>query len=279
MDGLRPCAEDPGRCRRSVTDEAAARRLAAEQHGVVAAASCASRASRPGGAQPDRLTTAGWPSPTRCCELTAAPRRLLRTFSAAVLDTGPGAVLSGLSAAHHWGLSGCPLTSRPAGAGPAARGGQPTLSTHPPQSGSSPTAGRRCIGGDRRLLRPELRRTPAVRVLHRSSAQNASSNGSGPTACSAALRSMALLDELGRRGRNGCAGLRTYLDARGVALHADGDRGSRPDCSRSCARRGLVFERQVDTGDDERGADGSTSGTSAAAGGRAAERRHHTVAH
>ena len=228
---------------RSVTDEATARRLAAEQHGVVSRRQLReqgvpARAVR-SMADSDRWLAVG----DEVLELAGSTEGLLRTFSAAVLDAGPGAVLSGLSAAHHWGLTGCPP--------------HPVRTVRTSSSRRVPTLSRCtqirslperwiCELEGITVLRPEYVALQlfsccayprAERLVERLWSDRLLSGAS----------LMALLDELGRRGRNGCAGLRTYLDARGVHYTPTAS-GVETRLLQVLREAGLLFERQVDSG-------------------------------
>lgn len=228
---------------RSVIDEAVARELAAAQHGVVSR-----RQLRVHGV-PARSVRSLAESPRwrmlgdEVLELVGSTDHQLRRFAAGVLDAGPGAVLSGPSAAHHWGLTGCPPS--------------PIRTVRTSSSNRAPTLSRCtqiralperwvCELEGIPVLRPEYVALQLFAQYRAERAERLVERLWADRLLSAASLS-ALLDDLGRRGRNGVAGLRAYLEVRGPGYVPTAS-GVETRLLQILRDDGHEFERQVDSG-------------------------------
>jgi very-short-patch-repair endonuclease len=220
-----------------------ARRLAAVQHGVVG------RGQLRAQGVPTRSVRSMAASSRWCArgdevlELVGSTDHLLRRFSAAVLDAGPGAVLSGTSAAHHWGLTGCPPS--------------PVHTVRTSSSSRVPTLSRCtqvralperwvCELEGIPVLRPEYVALQLFAVYRAERAERLVERLWADRLLSARSLS-ALLDDLGRRGRNGVAGLRAYVEVRGPG-YVPAASGVETRLLQILRDSGHEFDRQVDSG-------------------------------
>ncbi len=174
---------------------------------------------------------------------TGAPRSTSQATMAAVLDAGHGAALSHLSAAHRWGRTACRL--------------QPFTVV---RTGNSR---RRSILADVRRVRelPDrwvtlLDGVPVVRPELLALQLFADCSEARAERLTDRLWSDRLLsgdsvarflDELGRRGRNGTAGLRRYLDRRGPGYVPPAS-GLESRVKELLESAGIEMDRQVDSG-------------------------------
>ncbi len=174
----------------------------------------------------------------------SAPNRGQRVL-AAVLDAGPGARLSHRSAAAWWGVRGSPLEPLQAVRTLRSHRRSPLCDIHVVRD--LPDRWVTVLDGVP-IVRPEL---AALHLF--ASCRELQAERWVETLWSLRLldgRSLArFLEELGRRGRNGTAGLRRYLRSRG--------RGYTPAASSLEARvlqilreAGISMRRQVDSGGD-----------------------------
>jgi very-short-patch-repair endonuclease len=225
--------------------EAHARRLAERRHGVVA-----HRELRAVGLTRDDIAylcgTARWERASdEVLKLQGAPRSTAATIAAAVLDAGAGARLSDLSAAARWGLAGCRLWPLTACTSSTSRRRSELIKVNRVRR----LPDRWCTELDGiPIIRPELLAVRLFALEHPLRAATLTDRLwsmrllSGPSIAS-------LLDDMGARGRNGIAGLRTYLKERGP--------GYVPPASNLESRvkqillaAGIAVRCQVDSGGD-----------------------------
>ncbi len=230
---------------RPSTTEEVARMLAATHHGVVCRrqlreAGCSERSIRRLFAHPR------WEVVTdQVIRIVGVPRTDQMQLCAAVLDAGPDAVVSHLTAANCFGLSGCAL--RPV-----------TITRLSSSTRTSSLAevhrvrrlppGWLTVLDDLPIVRPELlamqlfavcRFERAERLVERLWADRLLSG-----------RSLGrLLDEYGARGRDGIGGLRRYVDERGPD-YTPAASGVETRLLQLLRGVGLEFRRQVDSGDE-----------------------------
>lgn len=188
----------------------------------------------------------------RWVELTDEVLRLAGTapstaqqVAAAVFDAGPGAVLSHLSAANWWGLSGCPALP--------VHVTRTSSTTRQPNLAAAHRVRRlpdRWVTCHRGLpvVRPELlalhlyaacRPARAERLVDRLWSMRLLSGSSLG----------AFLAEVPRSGTNGAAGLRRYHAERGETYRPP-DSGLESRFQQIARAAGIPFRRQVDVGDD-----------------------------
>ncbi len=165
----------------------------------------------------------------------------------AVLDAGPRARLSHYSAGRIWGLKGCSL--RPFQAVRAATTTRVSTLASVRRLEHLPDRWVTNLDGIP-IVRPELLAMQLFDVCSPTRAATLTDRLWSYRLLSG--RSIkALLDEFGRRGRNGTAGLREYFDVRGIDYvpPASGLEGRAMEL---LAEADIPMERQVDTGDDDR---------------------------
>lgn len=192
--------------------EERARLLAAQRHGVVSRSEL-----RDVGLNSDHIDhlcgTTRWERASgEVLMLRGAPRSTAATIAAAVLDAGAGARLSDRSAASRWGLTGCRLRPLTACTASASRRRSSLIEVHRVRR----LPDRWCTELDGiPIIRPELLAVRLFALEHPVRAATLTDRLwsmrllSGPSIAS-------LLDDMGARGRNGIAGLRQYLDERGL---------------------------------------------------------------
>jgi very-short-patch-repair endonuclease len=229
-----------------VFDEAAIR-LAERHHGVVSI-----RALRDCGASRSDIQSLRDSRHWECVG-TSVLRRVgsasteLQRVTIAVLDDGPGSVLSHSSAAHLWGVRGCSLAPIHVVTTVSSRYRSTSVRRH--RVRRLPAEWRTELDGIP-IARPELTALQLFASFRYEKAERLVD----------ALWSMRLLSiasigrfvvDMGRMGRNGTAGVRRYLD--------DRPQGDRPPESGLESRTiqilrsaGLALERQVDVGSDDR---------------------------
>ncbi len=229
----------------AVTPEEQARRLAARRHGVVALSELRAAGLTRGQVHHlcvsprwDRLSD-------RVLMLHGAPRTTAAELAAGVLDAGPDARLSDRSAAHRWGLSGCRLRPLTACRVSSTRQ-QPQLIR---ASRVRRLPDRWCTELDGvPIIRPELLAVRLFALEHELRAATLVDRLwsmrllSGPSID-------ALLDDMGRRGRNGIAGLRAYLAERGPGYVPPAS-NLESRMQRILADAGIPVRRQIDSGSE-----------------------------
>ncbi len=165
--------------------------------------------------------------------------------TAAVLDAGAGAALAYLSAASVWGLTGCPLRPLHVVRTSSSRRHCALARVH--RVRSLPPRWSTVLDGIP-IVRPELL---ALQLFAACSSDRAElltdrlwSNRllSGPSVAR-------FLDQMGRRGRNGTAGLRSYLEVRGPTYVPPAS-GLESRASKILRDVGIRMRRQVDSGGD-----------------------------
>jgi very-short-patch-repair endonuclease len=226
-----------------VPDGSEARRLAEQHHGAVSRAQLRD-AGLTFRAIDQLARSRNWTAVTRrVFRRTGSPDTAEQRLTIAVLDAGPGAVLSHLTAAQRWGLAGCPL--------------EPINVTR--ASTTSWVTGRAIVHRVRSLppiwtttlqhipiVRPELLALQLFAVCSFGRAERLTDRLwsmrllSGPSI-------ERFLDDHGRRGRNGTAGVRTYLEARGPSYVPPAS-GLESRFMELMAGAGIPMRRQVDSG-------------------------------
>jgi very-short-patch-repair endonuclease len=218
--------------------------LAESQHGVVARRQLRDAGLSPGAIRALERSPHWAVVTSEVFRRVGAPRSPEQLVTVAVLDAGPGAVLTDLSGAAWWGLTGCslePVHALRCGA-PSRRVSELAVVTRVRRLPSRWTTELRGVP----VVRPELlalrlfavcREERAERLVERMWSMRLLSGGSIAI----------FLDDLGERGRNGTRGLRDYLAARGP--------GYTPPASGLEARAmqlfrdvGVDLRRQVDSG-------------------------------
>lgn len=165
----------------------------------------------------------------------------------AVLDAGPRAILSHLSAARIWGLVGCSL--RPFHAIRASTTTRVSTLTSVRRIDRLPDRWVTNLDGVP-IVRPELLALQLFDVCSHERASTLTDRLWSYRLLSG--RSIdTLLDELGARGRNGTAGLRAYFEIRGIDYTPPAS-GLEGRAMKLLDEAGIPMERQVDTGDDDR---------------------------
>ena len=225
--------------------ERVARELAATHHGAVAR-----RELRAHGCSHDQVRhlfdSPRWRRWTdEVAVLVGAPHTDAQEIAAAVLDAGTGARLSHASAGNWWGLSGCPLRPVQVCRTGSSRRGSTLCRIHEvrtlPEEWTTELRGIPVVRPE--LLALQLFATStfgrAERLVERMWSDRLLS---GPSL-------QRLLDSYGSRGRNGSAGLRAYLDARGDA-YVPAATGVESRAVQILRGAGLDFRRQVDSGGD-----------------------------
>lgn len=185
--------------------------LAEEQHGLITR-----RQARESGVSKQHLVhlgrTRGWEAlSTEVLRRRGSPATLAQRQLALILDAGPGAVLSHLPAARQWGASGCPAWPLHVVRTSRTHSAPPGIHVHTVRA--LPQEWVTVLDGIP-IVRPELLALQLFAVCRDERAERLVD----------ALWSMRLLSgaslarflhQLGRRGRNGTAGLRRFLDTRG----------------------------------------------------------------
>lgn len=221
--------------------------LAEQQHGLLARFQLRS-ISTSRQALHDRLhSSSNWEQLTdHVFRRTGAPRTRAQSTLAAVLDSGEGAALSHESAARWWGSAGCSLrpfhvvrTSR------STRGSTlavvHTVRRLPPEWVTS-------LEGVP-IVRPELLALQLFAVCSEGRAERLVENLWSMRLLSGASLQR-FLDDLGRRGRNGTAGLRRYLEPRGPN-YTPAASGVESRAIQLLRESGIEMRRQVDSGGDQ----------------------------
>jgi very-short-patch-repair endonuclease len=217
--------------------------LAEEQHGLITR-----RQARELGVSRQHLVhlgrTRGWEAlSTEVLRRRGSPATLGQRQLALILDAGPGAVLSHLPAARHWGASGCP--SWPLHVVRTSR-------THSSPSGvivhtvrSLPQVWVTVLDGIP-VVRPELLALQLFAVCREQRAERLVDSLWAMRLLSG--RSLIrFLHELGRRGRNGTAGLRRYVEVRGDRYTPPAS-GLEGRAIQILGGAGVHLRRQVDSG-------------------------------
>jgi very-short-patch-repair endonuclease len=220
--------------------------LAAAQHGV--ATRTQARALGCTRFAVDHLIGSGrWSEVTdEVLRLNGAPRTVSQELMEAVLDGGPGAALSHLSAGHWWGLSGCAL--RPIQIVRVSSSVRSTELARIHRVRELPRGAISVLRGVP-VVRPELLALQLFAVCTWPRAQRLTDRLwskrllSGPSIGR-------FLDRYGRRGRNGTAGLRVYLEERG-SDYVPPASGLESRFMELMASAGIPMRRQVDLGEDE----------------------------
>ena len=179
--------------------------------------------------------------------LVGSPTTREQTVLAAVLDSGPGAFLSHMSVAHWWGLSGCALHPLHVVRTSASRRRTELARLHRvrdlPQRWTTTHLGVP-------VARPELLALQLFAVCRFERAERLVDR-----LWSSRLLSGWSLDhfvhDYCRRGRDGSAGLRAYLEPRGVG-YVPPDSGLESRFDQIVRGEELEFRRQVHTGGEER---------------------------
>lgn len=172
-----------------------------------------------------------------------APRSTNQATMAAVLDSGPGAALSHLSAANRWGREACRL--RPFTVVRVANSRRTSTLAEVHRVRALPDRWLTRLDGIP-IVRPELLALQLFAVCSDGRAERLTDRLwsdrllSGPSIAR-------FLDDLGRRGRNGTAGLRRYLDARG-SRYIPPASGLESRFKELLDSVGVTMLRQVDSG-------------------------------
>ena len=224
----------------------AARELAAGQHGLVSRWQL-----REIGLDPDRIhhlfRSPYWSKVTdEVAALNGSPVSTAREVVAAVLDAGPGAVLSHLPAGRWWGQRGCRLDPVEVVRVGATRRRVTRAQVH--RVRSLPEAWVTELDGVA-VVRPELLALQLFAVQRFERAERLVERLWSDRLLSG--RSLTrFLDQYGRRGRNGTAGLRRYLEPRGTG-YVPAASGIESRAVQILAGADICVRRQVDVGDDE----------------------------
>lgn len=190
------------------------------------------------------IDSGGWAAVTsRVLARTGAPRTDGQVLMAAVLDGGPGAVISHLTAARWWGLRACPLlpihitrTSNSSRRTELAR-------THRVRDLPEPW----CTSlRDVPIVRPELLALQLFAVCSEPRAERLVDRLWSDRLLSGASIQR-FVDRMGKRGRNGTAGLRRYLKARGPDYVPPAS-GLESRVMELARQLGIDLRRQVDSG-------------------------------
>ena len=221
--------------------------LAATQHGVVSRAQLIELDW--GYGEIDWLVRSGqWQRVTSLVLRRAgSPATNRRAAVEAVLDAGPGAHLSHISAARAWGLKGCSL--RPFQAIRAATTTRVSTLARVRRVDRLPARWVTNLDGIP-IVRPELL---AMQLFDSCSPERAATltDRLWSYRLLSGRSIHALLEEFGARGRNGTAGLRAYFDVRGIDYTPPAS-GLEGRAMQLLDEAGIPMERQVDTGDDDR---------------------------
>ncbi len=178
---------------------------------------------------------------------TGSPATDRRSAVEAVLDAGPRARLSHISAGRAWGLKGCSL--RPFQAVRAATTSRVSTLASVRRVEHLPVRWVTNLDGIP-IVRPELLAMQLFDVCAPTRAATLTDRLWSYRLLSG--RSInALLEELGARGRNGTAGLRAYFEVRGIDYTPPAS-GLEGRAMQLLDEADIPMERQVDTGDDDR---------------------------
>ena len=164
----------------------------------------------------------------------------------AVLDSGPGALLSHLSAGHWWGLTGCALRPLHVTRLSSSRRSSSLTVTH--RARALPRAYVTELDGVP-IVRPELCSLQLFAMCREDRAERLTDSLwamrllSGPSL-------HRCIDELGASGRNGTAGVRRYLARRGPG-YVPPATGLESRVERILRDAGIPVRRQVDSGSQE----------------------------
>lgn len=222
--------------------------LAATRHGVTTR-----RELRAHGASREQLrllwSSRQWePASREVLVRRGSPDTTARRLCIAVLDVGPPSALGHLSGARWWGLAGCALWPLHVTTTIGSRRALPA-STRLHRVRTLPAEWTTVLDGVP-IARPELIALQLFAICREERAEVLVDR----------LWSMRLLsgpsverfvDALGRRGRNGAAGLRRYLELRGPG-YVPPDSGLEHRFARIMAEAGIPMRRQVDVGDHRR---------------------------
>jgi len=179
--------------------------------------------------------------------VVGTPRTSLQMTAAAVADCGPNAVLSHWSAAALWGLAGCPLKPFTACRIGASRRGSDLARIH--QVRVLPAYWCTELQGIP-IVRPELLALQIFSVSKDARAERLVDNLWSQHLLTGASITQ-FLDDLGRRGRNGTAGLRRYLADRG-ADYTPSDSNLESRFRQILEEAGIYLLPQVNIGTAER---------------------------
>jgi very-short-patch-repair endonuclease len=174
---------------------------------------------------------------------TGAPRSTQQATMAAVLDAGPDAVLSHLSAANRWGRSACRLRPFTVVRTSNSRRVSTLATVH--RVRALPGQWLTRLDGVP-IVRPELLALQLFAVCSEARAERLTDRLWSDRLLSGASVGR-FLDDLGERGRNGTAGLRRYLDARG-SRYVPPASGLESRVKELLESVGLTLDRQVDSG-------------------------------
>jgi very-short-patch-repair endonuclease len=185
--------------------------LAEQQHGLITRLQ-ARELGTTRQATAQRLATDRWePVTDAVVRRRGAPATTAQRALAAVLDAGPGSVLSHLSAASWWGLEGCSLT--PLHVTRLSRSTRYSELAEVHVVRALPVQWTTVLH-QVPIVRPELLTLQLFAVCRDERAERLVETLWAKRLLSGRSISQ-FLDHLGKRGRNGTAGLRRYLDARG----------------------------------------------------------------
>ena len=179
--------------------------------------------------------------------VVGSPRTPLQRTAAAVADCGPSAVLSHWSAAAMWGLAGCPLEPFSTCRTGSPRRGSDLAQIHPVRA--LPSQWCTSLEGIP-IVRPEFVALQIFSVSKEARAERLVDNLWSQHLLTGASITQ-FLDDLGRRGRNGTAGLRRYLAARGPN-YTPSDSNLESRLRQILQEAGIFLQPQVNVGTTER---------------------------
>ena len=220
--------------------------LAEQQHGLITRRQ-ASELGSTRQAISQRLSTDKWEVVTDAVvRRRGSPDTSAQRAMAAVLDGGPGAVLSHLSAASWWGLEGCSLTPHH-----VTRVSRSTRYSELAEVHVVRLLPAQWVTELDRvpIVRPELLALQLFAVCREERAERLVETLWSKRLLSG--RSISdFLRQLGRRGRNGTAGLRRYLEIRGDD-YVPPTTGLESRTMQLLGEVGIELRRQVDSGGSE----------------------------
>lgn len=221
--------------------------LASRQHGLVTRTQARRELGASFGAVDHLIDSGRWEGiGDEVLRLHGTPRSRGQLVLASVLDAGPGASLSHRSGARWWGVTGAAL--HPIHVVRTSRSSRRPADVHLHIVRSLPPTWVTYLDGVP-IVRPELL---ALQLF-------ASEPAGRAERWVEQLWSLRLLDgrsvgrfltDMGARGRNGTAGLRSYLDERGP-VYIPPASGLESRTMQVLRRAGIPMDRQVDTGDEE----------------------------
>jgi very-short-patch-repair endonuclease len=221
--------------------------LAEQSHGVLTRSQLKQLGLSP--KQIDHLLDSGrWERLTSVIfRVVGSPRTSLQRTTAAVADCGPKAVLSRWSAASMWGLAGCPLEPFTTCRTGSPRRGSDLARIH--QVRVLPSHWCTSLEGIP-IVRPEFLALQIFSVSKEARAERLVDNLWSQHLLTGASITQ-FLDDLGRSGRNGTAGLRRYLADRGPNYRpSDSNLESR--LRQILQEAGIFLQPQVNVGTTER---------------------------